>query len=113
GLGTATGARLELIVMRGESLMLTRARTPWVMTALLAVCFGATPGGAVAQGAPNAQQVVARAAEALGGVERISAVRTLRLRGYGQDTYQDGGSKITTEPTAPEKMTVINAYERV
>jgi glyoxylase-like metal-dependent hydrolase (beta-lactamase superfamily II) len=35
------------------------------------------------------------------------------LRGYGHDAYQDGGSLITTEPTAPEKMTIITAYERV
>ena len=39
--------------------------------------------------------------------------RTMRLRGYGHDPYQDGGSLITTEPTAPEKMTIITAYERV
>ena len=37
----------------------------------------------------------------------------MRLRGYGHDAYQDGGSLITTEPTAPEKMTIITAYERV
>ena len=54
-----------------------------------------------------------RAAEALGGAERIQALRTMRLRGYGHDAYQDGGSLISTEPTAPEKMTIITAYERV
>ncbi len=61
----------------------------------------------------DARQVVTRAAEALGGVDRIQALRTIRLRGYGHDAYQDGGSLITTEPTAPEKMTIITAYERV
>jgi glyoxylase-like metal-dependent hydrolase (beta-lactamase superfamily II) len=66
-----------------------------------------------AQSAADARQVVTRAAEALGGVERIQAIRTIRLRGYGHDQYQDGGSLITTEPTAPEKMTIITAYERV
>ena len=35
------------------------------------------------------------------------------MRGYGHDAYQDGGSLVTTEPTAPEKMTIITAYERV
>lgn len=61
----------------------------------------------------DAREVVTRAAEALGGVERIQALKTIRLRGYGHDAYQDGGSLITTEPTAPEKMTIITAYERV
>ena len=66
-----------------------------------------------AQPATDARQVVTRAAEALGGAEKIQALRTMRLRGYGHDQYQDGGSLITTEPTAPEKMTIITAYERV
>ena len=70
-------------------------------------------GAARAQPAPDARQVVTRAAEALGGAQRIQALRTMRLRGYGHDQYQDGGSLITTEPTAPEKMTIVTAYERV
>ena len=81
------------------------------LIAVLAVglCMGVS-----AQAQPaDARQVVTRAAEALGGVERIQALRTIRLRGYGHDAYQDGGSLITTEPTAPEKMTIITAYERV
>ena len=65
-----------------------------------------------AQAQPDPGQVITRAAEALGGVERIQALRTIRLRGYGHDPYQDGGSLITTEPTAPEKMTILTAYER-
>jgi glyoxylase-like metal-dependent hydrolase (beta-lactamase superfamily II) len=73
----------------------------------------ALAGAAHAQRADAAREVVARAAEALGGAQRIQALRTMRLRGYGHDAYQDGGSLITTEPTAPEKMTIITAYERV
>jgi glyoxylase-like metal-dependent hydrolase (beta-lactamase superfamily II) len=55
---------------------------------------------------------VTRAAEALGGADRLQGLRSMRLRGYGHDPYQDGGSLITTEPTAPEKMTIITGYER-
>lgn len=66
-----------------------------------------------AQDGSDARAAVIEAAEAMGGVERVQAVRTLRLRGYGQGSYQDGGSKITTEPTAPEKLTHLSAYERV
>src|SRR5688500_2804358 len=82
------------------------------MTAVLAVALCAA-GAAHAQPASDARQVVTRAADALGGAQRIQALRTMRLRGYGHDQYQDGGSLITTEPTAPEKMTIITAYERV
>ena len=83
------------------------------VAATLLVLAGLCGAGAVqAQAGADARQVVTRAAEALGGAERIQAIRTLRLRGYGHDQYQDGGSLISTEPTAPEKMTIITAYER-
>jgi len=86
-------------------------RTIRFAVAVLAVglCSG---GMAQAQSTADARQVITRAAEALGGSDRIQALRTMRLRGYGHDPYQDGGSLITTEATAPEKMTIITAYER-
>ena len=84
-----------------------------LFTAALLVVGLCSSGLALAQPAADGRQVVTRAAEALGGAQRIQALRTLRLRGYGHDQYQDGGSLITTEPTAPEKMTIITAYERV
>ena len=86
-------------------------RRRWIEVLLVAGLSVA--GHAQAQPAGDAREAVARAAEALGGAERIRAVRTMRLRGSGHDAYQDGGSLITTEPTAPEKMTIITAYERV
>jgi glyoxylase-like metal-dependent hydrolase (beta-lactamase superfamily II) len=82
-------------------------------TSALLIALVCTAGAVQAQPAADARQVVTRAAEALGGAQRIQALRTMRLRGYGHDQYQDGGSLITTEPTAPEKMTIITAYERV
>jgi glyoxylase-like metal-dependent hydrolase (beta-lactamase superfamily II) len=72
-----------------------------------------TATGADAQDDVAARQVVLDAAEAMGGLERIESLRTLRLRGYGHEAYQDGGSEITTERAAPEKMTNLTAYERV
>jgi glyoxylase-like metal-dependent hydrolase (beta-lactamase superfamily II) len=83
---------------------------------IVAILIGAgwcAAGAAQAQTAGDALAVVTRAAEALGGADRIRSLRTIRLRGYGHDAYQDGGSLITTEPTAPEKMNIITAYERV
>lgn len=66
----------------------------------------------LAQAQDDARQLVLDAANAMGGVERLEALRTLRLRGYGHEAYQDGGSEITTERSAPEKMTNLTAYER-
>jgi glyoxylase-like metal-dependent hydrolase (beta-lactamase superfamily II) len=83
---------------------------PFVAALLVGLCAA---GALRAQPGADAREVVTRAAAALGGAERIQALRTIRLRGYGHDAYQDGGSLITTEPTAPEKMTIITAYERV
>ncbi len=61
----------------------------------------------------NARQVVVDAAEAMGGVDAIQSLDTLQIYGYGHEAYQDGGSLVTTEPTAPEKMTNMTAYHRV
>jgi hypothetical protein len=67
--------------------------TKRLAAALLALGLSA----GVAQGqSDDARQVVTRAAEALGGVDRIQALRSMRLRGYGHDPYQDRGSLITT-----------------
>jgi glyoxylase-like metal-dependent hydrolase (beta-lactamase superfamily II) len=61
----------------------------------------------------DARAAVQAAATAMGGSERVLGLRSLRLRGYGHEAYQDGGSEITTEIAAPEKMTNLAAYERV
>jgi glyoxylase-like metal-dependent hydrolase (beta-lactamase superfamily II) len=92
--------------------MPTTRRACFLNAALLAFALG-LGGTAAAQSATPEAQLVASAAEALGGAERLRARRTIRLRGYGHESYQDGGSNITTEPTAPEKMTILTAYERV
>lgn len=60
-----------------------------------------------------AETLMLEAAAALGGLERLNALRQLRYSGYGHQAYQDGGSEITTEPEAPEKLTRLTAYERV
>ena len=96
--------------MTSVRLLLRRKITARFFTTVLFVC------GAVAQvqaQGEDARQAVLDAATAMGGVERIQSLRTLRLRGYGHEAYQDGGSEITTEVAAPEKMTNLAAYERV
>jgi glyoxylase-like metal-dependent hydrolase (beta-lactamase superfamily II) len=80
---------------------------------VLGVALGIASLSPLAQNLPADRQLVVDAATAMGGFERVEAVRTLRLRGYGHEAYQDGGSEISTEARAPEKMTNLTAYERV
>jgi len=47
-------------------------------------------------------QVINRAADALGGKERILSVKTLTIYGYGQQAYQNGGGNIAASPDAPQ-----------
>jgi glyoxylase-like metal-dependent hydrolase (beta-lactamase superfamily II) len=67
----------------------------------------------LAQDASPERALIVAAADAMGGVDALMAIDTLTLRGYGHEAYQDGGSRITTEPSAPEKVTNLTAYERV
>ena len=55
------------------------------------------------QDADAARTLVERAAEALGGLERIRNIRHITLFGYGQYLYQFGGGNITSSPYAPLK----------
>jgi glyoxylase-like metal-dependent hydrolase (beta-lactamase superfamily II) len=78
-----------------------------VLAALVAQSSG------VAQAQAGAAGVVNAAAKALGGAERIRAVRNITLVGYGQYAYQFGGGRITGEPGAPEKYIAANELRRV
>lgn len=68
---------------------------------------------ACATSGDGARQVVINAADAMGGVDTLQSLNTLQIFGSGHESYQDGGSLITTEPSAPEKMTNMSAYNRV
>jgi glyoxylase-like metal-dependent hydrolase (beta-lactamase superfamily II) len=90
-----------------------KARLPFAGLICALLLAGFAPGAVLAQNDQAARAAVRDAAEAMGGLDRIQALRSLRMRGYGQEAYQDGGSKITTEYDSPEKMTNFTAYERV
>jgi hypothetical protein len=77
----------------------------------LAVVWWSTHEGH-AQGA-SARSVTEAAAKALGGLERIRAIKTIVLRGYGQYAYQMGGGRVTGSPDAPEKFIQVNDLARV
>lgn len=53
-------------------------------------------------------KLVNAAAQALGGRDRILAIKTVRIVGYGQNAYQDGGGNITASPDAPQKWINIS-----
>jgi len=65
------------------------------------------------QDANTARMLVERAAGALGGLDRIRAVRNITLAGYAQYAYQFGGGRITGDPAAPEKYMAANELRRV
>src|SRR5688572_24891747 len=62
---------------------------------------------------PAARTVVERAAAALGGLERIRAIRNITLAGYAQYAYQFGGGRISGDPAAPDKYLAANELRRV
>ncbi len=86
--------------------VLSRILTGLVASLLSIAALAATPASSPAT-------VVAAAAEALGGAERLKTVRNISLAGYGQYAYMFGGGRITGEPDAPEKYIAANELQRV
>jgi glyoxylase-like metal-dependent hydrolase (beta-lactamase superfamily II) len=78
------------------------------LTALLGA--GATQVG---HAQASARTVAEAAAKALGGVDKIRAVKNITLHGYGQYAYQMGGGRISGAPDAPEKYMAANDLTRV
>src|SRR5688572_4862415 len=64
------------------------------------------------QGSSPERQLLARAADALGGRERVMALRTLQIVGYGELAYFNGGGNITGDPDAPQKWQKVLDYTR-
>jgi glyoxylase-like metal-dependent hydrolase (beta-lactamase superfamily II) len=84
-----------------------------ITSALLCSALLAASGAAeAAAGAPE-MAAITRAADALGGIERVRAVRNITLVGYGQYAYMFGGGNITGSPDAPQKYQAANDLRRV
>jgi len=64
------------------------------------------------QGSSPERQLLARAADALGGRERLMALKTLQIVGYGELAYFNGGGNITGDPGAPQKWQKVLDYTR-
>ena len=68
--------------------------------------------GARAQDAPPARAALERSAEAMGGLERLRALRNIVFTGFGQRVYYQGGGFITGEPDAPPKWQALTDVQR-
>ncbi len=66
-----------------------------------------------AQNVPVDRAIVVEAANALGGVVRVNAVRNITLFGYGMSAYGFGGGNITGGADAPQKYIAENDLRRV
>jgi glyoxylase-like metal-dependent hydrolase (beta-lactamase superfamily II) len=68
--------------------------------------------GLAGQDNARERQLVTRAADALGGRDRLMAVKTLQIVGYGELAYFNGGGNITGDPAAPQKWQKVLEYTR-
>jgi glyoxylase-like metal-dependent hydrolase (beta-lactamase superfamily II) len=84
-----------------------------IAVVFLALVIGtALAMGLAAQGAGPGQRLVQSAAEALGGRDRILAIKTLQIIGNGELAYFNGGGNITGDPDAPQKWQKILEFTR-
>ncbi len=85
----------------------------WIVGPLVTVAtVTALVIGLAGQGTAPELQLVTRAADALGGRDRVMAVKTLQLVGYGELAYFNGGGNITGDPQAPQKWQKVLDYTR-
>lgn len=66
-----------------------------------------------AKPALSARAVVQRAAKALGGEEKVQAVKSITAFGYAQLVYMSGEGRIDGSPDAPQKTIAANDLTRV
>ena len=83
-----------------------------VVLSLVAAISTAFAIGLAGQGAAPERQLVTRAADALGGRDRVMMLKTLQIVGYGELAYFNGGSNITGDPGAPQKWQKVLEYTR-
>jgi glyoxylase-like metal-dependent hydrolase (beta-lactamase superfamily II) len=83
-----------------------------VVLVVTTVMVSAVVIGIAGQGTAQERQLAARAADALGGRDRVMAVKSLRIVGYGELAYMNGGGNITGDPAAPQKWQKSLDYTR-
>lgn len=86
---------------------MTKALIRWIAGLIAAACLSSTVS---AQADEPARAVLLRAAEAMGGLERLQALDNLVFTGFGQRIYYQGGGNITGDRKAPPKwQSVVDA----
>jgi hypothetical protein len=79
---------------------------------LCALLLAAWPSAPARAGAME-NKLIEQAIVALGGREQVLGATSLRIFGYGQIAYQDGGGNIASAPDAPQKWINVNGHQRV
>ena len=98
-----------------------RDRTIWpgalgaMVPAVLLIVLALAPARSRAADTDAAadRPAIAAAAEALGGLSRVRAVRNITLIGYGMWAYQFGGGNVTASPVAVQRYLAANDLRRV
>ena len=83
-----------------------------VVTGAVVAMYATLAAGLAGQGTSAELQCVMRSADALGGRDRVMALRTLQIVGNGELAYFDGGGNITGDPAAPQKWQKALDYRR-
>jgi glyoxylase-like metal-dependent hydrolase (beta-lactamase superfamily II) len=83
-----------------------------VVLAMTVAAVVALVSGLASQGTAPERQLVTRAADALGGRDRVMSVKTLQIIGYGELAYFNGGGNITGDAAAPQKWQKVLEYTR-
>ena len=86
-------------------------RTLLRVTALVAGAI-ALPLSAFAQAESPARDLLERAAEAMGGQDRIEGLENVVMTGFGQRVYQQGGGFLTGEANVPPKWQSVTDAQR-
>ena len=83
-----------------------------IVVLVLAIASVPLAIGLAGQGPSADAQLVSRAANALGGRDRVLALKTLQIIGYGELAYFNGGGNITGDPDAPQKWQKVLEHTR-
>ena len=83
-----------------------------IVVLALAIASTSLVTGLAGQGPSPDAQLVRRVADALGGRDRLLALKTLQIIGYGELAYFNGGGNITGDPDAPQKWQKVLDHTR-
>jgi glyoxylase-like metal-dependent hydrolase (beta-lactamase superfamily II) len=87
-------------------------RDRMLLLSLTLATAAALTSAVAGQSTGPAWQLVTRAADALGGRDRLLALKTLQIVGYGELAYFNGGGNISGDPAAPQKWQKVLDYTR-